>query len=85
MRATSLDTEDAANGLRQRNQFGGTLGGPLWLPSSFFFVSGEGIDGHEADTRQAHVPTAAERAGDFSASGVADSRSADRPALSRRT
>ena len=66
-----LDTEDAANGLRQRNQFGATLGGPLWLPSSFFFVSGEGIDGHEADTRQAHVPTAAERAGDFSASGVA--------------
>jgi Carboxypeptidase regulatory-like domain len=66
-----LDTEDAANGLRQRNQFGATLGGPLWLPRSFFFLSGEGIDGREADTRQAHVPTAAERAGDFSASGVA--------------
>ena len=55
----------------QRHQFGGTLGGPLWLPQSFYFVSAEGIDGREADTRQAHVPTAAERAGDFSASGVA--------------
>ena len=57
--------------LRQRHQFGATLGGPLGLPLSFFFVSGEGINGREADTRQAHVPTAAERAGDFSASGVA--------------
>ena len=65
-----LDT-DAAKPLSQRHQFGGTLGGPLRLPRSFFFVSGEGIDGREADTRQAHVPTALERAGDFSASGVA--------------
>jgi hypothetical protein len=66
-----LDTEDAAKPLSQRHQFGGTLGGPLWLPRSFYFVSAEGIDGREADTRQAHVPSAAERAGDFSASGVA--------------
>ena len=63
--------KDAEKPLSQRHQFGGTLGGPLRLPRSFFFVSGEGIDGREADTRQAHVPTALERAGDFSASGVA--------------
>ncbi|HYT76200.1 MAG TPA: hypothetical protein VEL79_15695, partial [Vicinamibacterales bacterium] len=33
-------------------------------------ISAEGIDGREADTRLAHVPTAAERTGDFSASGA---------------
>jgi hypothetical protein len=67
----ALDTGDAAKPLRQRQQFGGTLGGPLWMRQSFYFLSAEGIDGREADTRQAHVPTAAERAGDFSGSGVA--------------
>jgi Carboxypeptidase regulatory-like domain/TonB dependent receptor-like, beta-barrel len=54
----------------KRNQFGGTIGGPLWFPRSFFFISAEGIDGSESDTRLAHVPTALERAGDFSQSGV---------------
>jgi hypothetical protein len=29
----------------QRNQFGGTIGGPLWFPRSFFFINAEGIDG----------------------------------------
>jgi hypothetical protein len=67
----ALDTGDAAKPLRQRHQFGGTLGGPLRMPQSFYFLSAEGVDGHEADTRQAHVPTAAERAGNFAASGVA--------------
>lgn len=66
----ALDTGNAAKPLRQRHQFGGTLGGPLWMAQSFFFLSAEGIDGREADTRQAHVPTAAERAGDFSAAAV---------------
>ena len=65
-----LATDTTAPPLRQRHQFGATLGGPLWLSRSFYFLSAEGIDGREADTRQAHVPTAAERAGDFSASGV---------------
>ena len=69
--ANPLATADAAKPLSQRHQFGGTLGGPLRLPQSFYFVSAEGIDGREADTRQAHVPSAAERAGDFSASAVA--------------
>ena len=55
---------------RQRHQFGGTIGGPLWRPLSFYFLSVEAINGREADTRLAHVPTVAERAGDFSASGV---------------
>jgi hypothetical protein len=55
---------------RQRHQFGGTIGGPLWRPLSFYFISAEAINGREADTRLARVPTAAERAGDFSASAV---------------
>jgi hypothetical protein len=55
---------------RQRHQFGGTIGGPLWRPLSFYFINAEAIDGREADTRLAHVPTVAERAGDFTASGV---------------
>ena len=54
----------------QRHQFGGTLGGPLWFPRSFFFINAEGISGSESDTRLAHVPTALQRSGDFSQSGV---------------
>lgn len=54
----------------QRNQFGGTIGGPLWFPRSFFFINAEGIDGNESDTRLAHVPTLLEREGNFSQSGV---------------
>src|SRR5262245_17946464 len=75
-RDSSLDARNALDDgslpkpERQRHQFGGTLGGPLWLPRSFYFISAEGINGREADTRLAHVPTALERAGDFSASGV---------------
>ncbi|HMC76866.1 MAG TPA: TonB-dependent receptor [Vicinamibacterales bacterium] len=66
-----LSAAESEKPLSQRHQFGGTLGGPLWMPRSFYFVSAEGIDGREADTRQAHVPSALERAGDFSASGTA--------------
>ncbi len=52
--------------LLQRHDFGGTAGGPLPLPRSFFFGNIEAIHGREADTRLAHVPTAAERSGVFS-------------------
>ena len=76
-RHSALDADNAlatagdAKPQRQKHQFGGTLGGPLKLSRSFYFLNAEGISGEEADTRQAHVPTAAERGGDFSASGVA--------------
>lgn len=54
-----------------RHLFGGTLGGPLGRGSrSFFFVSAEGIRAEEVDRRSAHVPTLAERNGDFSATSA---------------
>jgi hypothetical protein len=50
------------------NQFGGTVGGPLWPGGrTFFFFSYEGRRFDTLGPGQALVPTAAERAGDFSA------------------
>ena len=50
---------------RRRHQFGGTFGGPAPLLRGFFFAAVEGVDDRTADTRLAHVPTAAERARRF--------------------
>src|SRR6266850_2582923 len=50
-----------------QNQFGGTFGGPIKKDKTFFFFSYEGrriTQGFTSDP--ANVPTAAERAGDFS-------------------
>ncbi len=63
-----------------RNEFGGSIGGPIMLPSfglngrklydghnrSFFFVSKEGVELVQGITRDFRVPTAAMRNGDFS-------------------
>lgn len=53
----------------RKHQFGGSIGGPFGRHPSFYFVHVEGIQAREAETRLAHVPTDAERAGDFSALG----------------
>jgi len=53
-----------------QNQFGGTMGGPLVRDRSFFFFSYEGQRMERSLTRTFSVPTAAVRAGDFSASGT---------------
>src|SRR5829696_2898265 len=66
----SLLPDDNPEPRLRKHQFGGTLGGPIGHWPSFFFTNVEVIDGIEADTRLAHVPTGAERSGDFSASGV---------------
>ena len=50
----------------RRNQFGGTLGGPVVRNKSFFLASFEGRIQSIARTRLGNVPTALERAGDFS-------------------
>jgi hypothetical protein len=51
---------------RRRHQAGGTVGGPLAPIKSFYFLSVEGTRDRTATTRLAHVPTEAQRAGDFS-------------------
>ena len=57
----------------KRNQFGGTLGGPVDLPKmyhgrdkTFFFFGYEGLRQGSASNLNTTVPTAAQRAGDFS-------------------
>ena len=52
----------------KRNQFGGSLGGPIRREKIFFFAGYEGTRIRDAVTKTARVPTAAERSGDFSAS-----------------
>jgi outer membrane receptor protein involved in Fe transport len=52
----------------QRNQFGGLLGGPVRRERVFFLLGYEGTRLRQGTTRTARVPTAAEKAGDFSAS-----------------
>ncbi len=68
-----------------RNEFGGSIGGPIFLPSfglngkkfydgrgrTFFFFSREGQELRQGVTRDFTVPTAAMRGGDFS--GLIDS------------
>ena len=67
----------------KRNQFGFSLGGPVYLPKiyngrrrkTFFFADYEGLRQGTASTTLSTVPTAAERAGNFSG----DTTSAGKP------
>ena len=66
-------------GVFHNNIFGGSIGGPVWLPKiynghnrSFFFLNYEGNrQNTTSNLVTASVPTAAERTGDFSQSTVA--------------
>ena len=51
-----------------RNQFGGSIGGPVVRNKTFFFGDYEGTRSREGITRVTNVPTLAERNGDFSQS-----------------
>ena len=55
----------------RRNQFGGTLGGPLVRERTFFFVDYQGTRAAAGQTLVANVPTLAERSGNFSQSNLA--------------
>jgi hypothetical protein len=66
-----LDAPDQPEPFRRRSQAGGTIGGKLSRIDTFYFLSLEGTRDRSGDTRLATVPTAAERAGDFSRTGTA--------------
>lgn len=51
-----------------RNQFGGSIGGPIKRDQTFFFGDYEGTRSREGITRVTNVPTLLERTGDFSQS-----------------
>ena len=54
----------------KRNQFGGSLGGPIQKDKIFFFGDYQGLRSNIGGSRLLTVPTAAARNGDFSAYGV---------------
>lgn len=61
----------------KRNQFGGTLGGPVRIPKlyngrdrTFFFVSYEGMRERQGLVLNSAVPSVAMKRGDFSAAGL---------------
>jgi hypothetical protein len=53
-----------------QNNFGASLGGPLWGKRTFFFINYEGLRHVKASSMTDTVPTSDEVAGDFSMSGV---------------
>jgi hypothetical protein len=54
----------------QRNQYGYAVGGPIRRDRTFFFTDFEGRRLNEGLPRETNVPTALERTGDFSQSGL---------------
>jgi len=67
--ARTFNEMDSSNHL-VRNNFGGSLGGPIVHNKTFFFANYEGLRHTKADTMIATVPTESEILGDFSASGT---------------
>ena len=61
---------DTAAPQDQRNQFGGTLGGPIAKNRTFFFADYQGTRDSTGITQVTNVPTLAERTGDFSQSSL---------------
>jgi len=72
LRNNDLDTRNffaSAVEPLHRNQFGGTLGGPIRRNQDFFFAYYEGLRDRTGVTKTAIVPTPAQREGDFSGTG----------------
>jgi hypothetical protein len=70
-RNSALDAKNffnqGAKPLFHRNQFGATIGGPIWKDKTYFFGYYEGLRSATPTTIQGVVPTAAQLQGDFSA------------------
>jgi len=66
------NNQGLARPLFQRNQFGGSLGGPILKNKLFLFGAYEGLRQGQPGTAVYTVPTALERVGDFSQSVYAD-------------
>jgi len=71
---------NAPKPVRQRNQFGGAVGGPLVKNRTFWFADYEGLRDREGVPRTRIVPTAEEKAGIFNTT-VVDPFAPGRPAF----
>jgi hypothetical protein len=70
LRNSALDARnyfDPASGVPafRRNQFGASLGGPIWKEHTFFFADYEGLRENQTITTQDTVPSAAARLGNL--------------------
>jgi hypothetical protein len=68
--ARTFNEMDTASKHLDRNNFGGSFGGPIKKNRSFFFVNYEGLRLTQAMTMTQTVPTLEEVGGDFSMSGT---------------
>ena len=68
----------------KQNQFGATLGGPIFKDRTFFFADYQGLRINQGQTYLSTVPTAKMRQGDFSEINRGHLRSDDRPAVPRQ-
>jgi hypothetical protein len=54
----------------KQNQFGASFGGPIQKDKTFFFLDYEGVRIRKSQTQLFNVPTALERTGNFTGSGI---------------
>jgi len=65
-----FDLPDQKTPKFQRNQFGGSIGGPIRKYRSFYFLNFEGLRTRKAETRLSSVPTVDQKRGDFTGTGT---------------